>query len=104
MDRYYWRNESVPDGRGGKIAIYDRRTRQEPIAVCADPDVAERITRLLNIDEAERAIKKEPEGPKSYYVPWYLRAEYDRLRNTGSTPQQAVEKLGIGKTQGFSRT
>ncbi len=58
MDRFYWRDENVPGGSGSRLHIYDRAQRREPIAVCLDPDVAERITRLLNADENARKETK----------------------------------------------
>lgn len=59
MDRCYWRDESVPDGRHPDLCVYDRRTRQEPIAVCTDPDVAERIVELLNVAEASPDLMRQ---------------------------------------------
>ena len=63
MERYHWRDEGVPDGRSNQLHVYDRRARQEPIAVCTDPDVAERIVVALNTsDRAMRMLadmKKE---------------------------------------------
>jgi hypothetical protein len=57
LERYHWRDENVPGGAGARLHIYDRNRRLEPIAVCTDPDVAERIVTLLNEYEAAR---KEP--------------------------------------------
>jgi len=62
MNRYHWRDENVPDNHHGgrrSLSVYDRRARQEPIAVCADPDVAERIVELLNVAEASPDLMRQ---------------------------------------------
>lgn len=55
MDRYYWRDENVPDGYDHAVSpdycVYDRNFRSIPIATCYDPDVAQRIVDGLNFFE-----------------------------------------------------
>ena len=58
-ERYYFYGTDVPEEwRGQRLGIYDRfGLPGTAVAVCTDPDIAERLVRLLNADEAAR---KEP--------------------------------------------
>lgn len=38
---------------------------------------------------------KTTEPSKAYFISWYLKGEYERLRNNGKTPDEALKKLGI---------
>lgn len=58
MERYFfYGNDSAPhEWRAERLAVYDRRGLSSvAIAQCTDPDVAERLVRLLNEDERRKA-------------------------------------------------